>query len=84
MKKWMPWKINQKEMMKSVFGSVQPKTRYRLRAERTIPDGRVSVICSRSTTKRPYGFAHEAGLNPYEYLDGPVCDVCPGDVREYV
>ena len=25
---------------------------------------------------------HEAGLHPYEYLDGPVCDVCPGDVRE--
>jgi hypothetical protein len=22
---------------------------------------------------------HEAGLHPYEYLDGPVCDVCPGD-----
>ena len=21
----------------------------------------------------------EAGLNPHEYLDGPVCDVCPVD-----
>ena len=53
----MPWEINRKEMMKPIFGSVQPKTRHRLREGKIIPAGHVSGICSRSTIKRPYGFA---------------------------
>ena len=57
MGKSIPWKINPKSVAGTIFGSVQPKTRYRLRGEMIIPDGRVSGICSRSIIKRPYGCA---------------------------